>query len=304
MENNMNEILALHKIKAIPAKVDGLDFELAKLEIKKNIKNYKNMVVTEENTPDIKKIIAELRKESRELNQVKIDIKKELTSSVTEMEKEFKELISIYDMAISPLDNKVKEFEKLDLEKRKKEALELAEGVASMRGYSMDYIIPSDKWYLKTAKQTLITEDVARQIEDLNGKEKAIEQALKANNELLGSDLMEYNSYKRLLKEPVHVILERIEQDFKVHHSTLEKAKEKRDQEEREQEVREQEVTVEEDPFFDDPEPEESIDIDLSEWLPLEIAEETHVFIKVRKIDEGRVANLLEQNLIEYEVVN
>ena len=71
----MNDLIEIKKIKAIPAKIEGLDFDKVRAVIQNKLKIYGEMVVTDENTPGIKKIIAELRKESKDLNDIKIQIR-------------------------------------------------------------------------------------------------------------------------------------------------------------------------------------------------------------------------------------
>ena len=56
----MNELIKLEEIKAIPARVDGLDFVKAKSAIEEKLSVYKQMVVTDDNIPAIKKTIAGL----------------------------------------------------------------------------------------------------------------------------------------------------------------------------------------------------------------------------------------------------
>ena len=168
----MNELIEITHIKAIPAKVEGLDFKAARAAIEEKLKVYGDMVVTDENTPDIKKIIASLRKESKDLNDIKIKIKKELTKNVTDMETEFKALIGLYDNAVLPLDSKVKEYERQEYEKRKKAVLEYAQGLVDGTGFTLADLETPEKWFNKGTSESYINEDVTEQITAL--KEKSV----------------------------------------------------------------------------------------------------------------------------------
>lgn len=212
----MNELIELNQIKAIPAKVDGLDFDKARKAIEAKLEVYMQMVVTDENTPAIKKIIAELRKESKDLNDIKIQIKKELTKNVTEMESEFKSLIGIYDKAILPLDSKVKEYEQGEYEKRKKNVLAQAQGHLNGTPFTLNDLEIPEKWFNKGTGEGYITEDVTEQIANLKEKMAAIQDSINSKNEILGTNDLKFEFYAQSLKNPLHQTLAHINATFEM----------------------------------------------------------------------------------------
>lgn len=211
----MNELIKLEEIKAIPARVDGLDFVKAKSAIEEKLSVYKQMVVTDDNIPAIKKTIAGLRSESKDLNDIKIKIKKELTKNVTEMETEFKSLISIYDEAISPLDSKVKKFEQEEYAKRRESVLKTVQDILNGTSYTMNDLDVSEKLFLKSTGDSYISEDINEQIRNLNEKVSIIKDTISNKNQILGKEYHSLSFYEKDLKKPIQEILVKIDSDFR-----------------------------------------------------------------------------------------
>ena len=291
----MNDLIEIKKIKAIPAKIEGLDFDKVRAVIQNKLKIYGEMVVTDENTPGIKKIIAELRKESKDLNDIKIQIKKELTKNVTEMESEFKTLIGIYDKAILPLDSKVKEFEQREYDKRKENALAYAHGLLEGTGFTLDDLETPEKWFNKGTSESYISEDVTEQIGNLDEKLTAIKFAVDSRNDILGSNGLALGFYT--LKNPLQQTLAKINADFEAlkRRAEIEKAKQAPKPPEIVPEI--VPVATEEEPLpF---EPDWGDPVYTAPWDAIT----TYKIIKVEESDFDRVAEILKANGIDYTVV-
>lgn len=120
----MNE-LQIRTLSSEPAKIEFNKEQIVK-ELNEALKKYENLVFTEENTPEIRKVLAELRKGKTAADEYRKSIKKELTAPVTEFEKEIKSITALFDNVIDPLNNQLKEYVE---RKREEKRLELQEHI-------------------------------------------------------------------------------------------------------------------------------------------------------------------------------
>lgn len=111
----MNE-LQITTLKLEPAVVEFNKGQVIK-ELNAILSKYESIVFTEENTTEIRKTLAELRKGRTTADTYRKDIKKELTEPVTEFEDEMKEITALFDGVINPLNDQLQEYE----ERRKEE---------------------------------------------------------------------------------------------------------------------------------------------------------------------------------------
>lgn len=89
--------------------------ELAE-NIKKDIQNKYDIIVTEDSLPETKKLMAEVNKEKDEFKKKYKDFKNEVLAPLTPLDAKAKEIESYFDSARAALDNQVKNFEKGKLE--------------------------------------------------------------------------------------------------------------------------------------------------------------------------------------------
>ena len=127
------------------------------------VEKYKNLLVTEEQTTDIKKEIAELRKISKNINDSRIKISSELKKPADLLKTKADEVISIFEEVISKLDSQVKEFE--NKEKEEKKAKIESQIKIIIQGYQtpehfFDRFEIKDKWLNKTTKLSEVTEEL------------------------------------------------------------------------------------------------------------------------------------------------
>src|SRR5690625_4246315 len=87
----MNE-LQLETIKLIPATIE-FNKESIIDELNETLKKYENLVFTEENTAEIRKVLAELRKGKTAADKFRLAKKKEALEPVTEFENDVKETV-------------------------------------------------------------------------------------------------------------------------------------------------------------------------------------------------------------------
>lgn len=82
-----------------------------------------NIIVTEDNIKDVKKVLATSNKTLKELNDRRIQIKKELMKPYDEFARQIKEIESVVDEANEVVKSKVRDLEEIEREE-KREALE------------------------------------------------------------------------------------------------------------------------------------------------------------------------------------
>lgn len=111
----MNE-LQLETIKLVPATIEFNKQSIID-ELNETLKKYENLVFTEDNTAEIRKVLAELRKGKSAADNFRLANKKEALAPVTEFENDVKEIVKLFDDVINPINDQLKEFE----EKRRAE---------------------------------------------------------------------------------------------------------------------------------------------------------------------------------------
>ena len=89
--------------------------------IRAKVKEYHNIVVTEETIQDGKKILADIRKEKEGLEQERKTIKKAWMKPYEAFEKRAKEIIALYDEPVQIIDSQLKEFEENRREQKRQE---------------------------------------------------------------------------------------------------------------------------------------------------------------------------------------
>ncbi len=110
------EDLQLKTIDLVPAKIE-FNKEAIEKELTETLKKYENLVFTEENTKDIRKVLAELRKGKTAADEFRKEKKKEASAPITAFEKEMKSIVKMFDDVINPINEQLQEFER----KRKEE---------------------------------------------------------------------------------------------------------------------------------------------------------------------------------------
>lgn len=110
------EDLKLKTIDLVPAKIE-FNKESIEKELTETLKKYENLVFTEENTKDIRKVLAELRKGKTAADEFRKEKKKEASAPITAFEKEMKSIVKMFDDVINPINEQLQEFER----KRKEE---------------------------------------------------------------------------------------------------------------------------------------------------------------------------------------
>ncbi|GAA0122220.1 DUF1351 domain-containing protein [uncultured Clostridium sp.] len=122
------------------------------------LKKYEGIVVTEDTVKDGKKVIADLRKGQKSLDEFRKKTKKELTGAVTEFENQCKELSKKFDEVINPINEQAEQFELKRKEKKRVEVQEVIKLVCELKHVED---LPLDERYLnKSMSLKAIKEDL------------------------------------------------------------------------------------------------------------------------------------------------
>lgn len=159
---------------------------------------FENLVVTEDQVPEIKDCMTELNKAKSSLDNSRKETVKELSAPLKAFEGQIKQVMAIFDETYKFLGDQVQHFVEQEREK-KREVVQgiIAEELEKRKGEVQPFAIPiQDKWLLKSTTLKSIREAVQgiidQRIESLRLQQQAdqaraerasaIEQAVKATN--------------------------------------------------------------------------------------------------------------------------
>ena len=136
--------------------------------IRAKVKEYHNIVVTEETIQDGKKILADIRKEKEGLEQERKTIKKAWMKPYEAFEKRAKELIALYDEPVQILDSQLKEFEK----QRKREKQQEIQRIYDAAKGDLEEWLPlskvyDEKWESSIYSKKKIREEIEQAFEQV-----------------------------------------------------------------------------------------------------------------------------------------
>ncbi|EJE7235433.1 DUF1351 domain-containing protein [Clostridium botulinum] len=195
--------LQLKVLETKPAQINFNYDEISK-HLDEVLKKYTGITITEETIKDGKKVIADLRKGKKLLDEFKKKTKKELTKSVTDFENQCKELSKKFDEVINPINEQAEQFEIKRKEEKKIEVEKVIEEVCELKGVNN---LPLEDSYLnKSTSLKSIKEDLIKVADNI-----LLQQAtLKANTDLIKSKIEIVNTkyHLNLVSPPYVSILE------------------------------------------------------------------------------------------------
>lgn len=310
----MNE-LQVETIKLEPAKITFNHEEIAK-ELDESLAKYSKLTFTEENTTEIRSLLAELRKGKNAVNRYRIDTKKKLTTSITEFEDKCKVLTEKFDNTINPINEQLQTFverqrqekrEKLEQErKRLIEEYELDEKYAKQIEIENSYLNASTS--LRQATESIEFE--IQNFKNVQEKEKADKQVIESTAELARE---RYNvsiateSYIRLLEfEDVNDIKTKILDDAQKEVERLEREIErKRQEEERRKEIAQRKLEEQEKKESIKSEPlnesKPSDDMPFGDIVEQEEEKEVYYTINATKSELALIEKFLDDNNISWK---
>lgn len=170
------------------------NFDVIQSAIQEMVEPYQGLVFTPEQTKDAKKIRTELRKKRTTIDDMRKSLKKEYCKPLDKFEARAKNLCSIIDDAIAPIDAQIKEQEEREREDNRRFAEQLFVWAvdtrisdpdlrAFFRESGFDEI--QDKWLLKSTSKNTITEAMGKIVDEFIDDMTAIEQHAAGNATLL-----------------------------------------------------------------------------------------------------------------------
>lgn len=114
--NEVAEMPSLSVVKVIPAQIEGCNVKHFKEAVKSYLKRYDGIVVTADNYKELSDVVSKLKKEKDNVNESKKAVKKEAMKVYTDFENDMKEVLKMFDAAISSLSSDIKEFTDKEVE--------------------------------------------------------------------------------------------------------------------------------------------------------------------------------------------
>lgn len=210
--------LQLKVLETKPAQINFNYDEISK-HLDEVLKKYTGITITEETIKDGKKVIADLRKGKKSLDEFRKKTKKELTAPpVKAFEEQCKELSKKFDEVIDPINEQAEQFEIKRKEEKKIEVEKVIEEVCELKG--VDNLPIEDSYLNKSTSLKSIKEDLIKIADNILLQQAA----LKANEDLIKSKIEVVNTkYDLNLVSPPYVsileytdvqnVLEQIEND-------------------------------------------------------------------------------------------
>ena len=144
----MNELINTDEIGTLEFEVGKISFnayENIKNKALKLSENLKTVEVSEENIKESKKLIAEVNKDVKKLEDYRIKVKKEMLKPYNDFEIQVKEIVKIVKEADEYVRSQIKELEEIERENKKAIVKEMFENKA--KHYDFNEIITFDKFF-------------------------------------------------------------------------------------------------------------------------------------------------------------
>lgn len=209
--------LQIQVLETKPAEVK-FNFEEISNHLNSVLKQYEGIVVTEDTVKDGKKVIAELRKGKKSLDDFRKKTKKELTAPVKAFEDKCKELSKKFDEVINPIVEQADQFEENRKAEKKIEVGKVIKIVCELKHIDD---LPLDEKYLnksmtlKAIKEDLISVANQMLLEKANHKKNValIEGRIDLANAKYGVTMVKEPYVSILEYENIDTILNKILED-------------------------------------------------------------------------------------------
>lgn len=114
-------------------------------EIKEKMADYKDYLVTEDSIKADKKVLADLRKTKKELDDARKEVKKAWLEPYEQFEERCKAVIALVDEPINLINDQIKMFDEERIAKKREHVKELYDGI--MEKQELERFLPLDKIY-------------------------------------------------------------------------------------------------------------------------------------------------------------
>ena len=133
----------------VPAQI-LFNYEELKQELEQKVSEYASLVYSDEQIKEAKADVAKLRKLTKSLTDERIRLEREFNKPFEDFKGKIKELVQITDKAISNIDKQVKEFDRLEQEKKKEILSDLWDKVEGKPDWLQFKDIFDKQWLNKT----------------------------------------------------------------------------------------------------------------------------------------------------------
>lgn len=199
--------LAVKTTKFEPAVIE-FNYDEIEHTLVENLKKYQGLTFTEKEAAECKKVIADLRKGKRLVDQYRIKTKKQLTDPVKAFEDQCKALNDKFDSVIDPLLEQSKAFEEKEREAKRIKVEGIVEQVIKDLDLDDDIggqLVIEDKYLNKSTTLKFVEEDLHEQADRLleqvkheQVQKELIKQHVEITNLKLGTELLE-SAYVHLI---------------------------------------------------------------------------------------------------------
>lgn len=144
----MNELINTDEIGTLEFEVGKISFnayENIKNKALKLSENLKTVEVSEENIKESKKLIAEVNKDVKKLEDYRIKVKKEMLKPYNDFEIQVKEIVKIVKEADEYVRSQIRELEEIERENKKAIVKEMFEN--KVKHYDFNEVITFDKFF-------------------------------------------------------------------------------------------------------------------------------------------------------------
>lgn len=307
--SNLVEVKINKQLGTITSNLDDVE-----ASIREFIADYKNYVVSEDSVSDSKKLLADIRKQQKVLDDERKSIKREWNAPLTVVEQRLKEIIALYNEPINLLNGQLEQF-KEDRKAKKKEEIVFIynELKGNLEEYAPLSSICNPKWENASTTPKSIREDIQMELDrvameistiksiESKYEDKGLEEYKRTHNMQAAIQLM--NDYRKKEEE----ILARQEAERKEQERILAEQRTKEERRSAEEEAKIAEAAREFEEFALGEKSEEAFET-AEESMEEEFytpEDEVMVTIQIKTdlFSTVSIKKLLDSNNIQYEVV-
>lgn len=158
-----------------PAVISIGNFDEMKQKLIDYAATYKDIVITEQTFKDDKKVRSQMRALKKQINDRRIAIKKDINKPLDEFESNVKELTTILDNVIDPIDKGIKFYDQEVKDKKKQHVIQLVADLTDQNGLTVADIQFNNKWLNTTSTDRNVTEEVNAQIDAIKAEQARLD---------------------------------------------------------------------------------------------------------------------------------
>lgn len=148
------------------------NYEALQEQLEEQLKNFNNLVITEDNLQSVKKTKAQLNSLKKQLDDKRKQVKREYIIPYNEFKNDVDGLITLVDQVVAPINQGVKELEEKQRQERKQHVLEMINKMAPEYGVKPEEVTFDPKWTNKSLSEIQRTRDIAESLETLKREQK------------------------------------------------------------------------------------------------------------------------------------